>query len=189
MDSFYTNEELKIFGFKEIGENVFISRKASIYSPNKISIGNNVRIDDFCILSGNIKIGNYVHISAFCALYGKYGIEISDYCGCSPRCILFSASDDFSGEYMVSPMVDDKYTKVSGGPIKMEKYSQLGANSIVMPNITISEGAATGTFTFINKNLDLWKIYIGIPVKYYSDRKQNIKELSYKFENEKKTHK
>ena len=63
-NSFYKKDELKKLGLKHYGNNVLISRKCSIYSPEKISIGNNVRIDDYCILSGNITIKNYVHISA-----------------------------------------------------------------------------------------------------------------------------
>lgn len=54
--SFYTHDELAEIGFKSCGKNVLISRKASIYSPAKIEIGDNVRIDDFCILSGVIFI-------------------------------------------------------------------------------------------------------------------------------------
>ena len=46
MNSFYTRPELEQIGFASIGEDVFVSRKASIYSPSKISIGNKVRIDD-----------------------------------------------------------------------------------------------------------------------------------------------
>ncbi len=48
---FYTRKELERIGFKSIGENVLISDKTSIYSPQNISIGNNVRIDDYCVLS------------------------------------------------------------------------------------------------------------------------------------------
>ena len=48
---FYTREQLEKIGFKSIGENVLISDKTSIYSPQNISIGNNVRIDDYCVLS------------------------------------------------------------------------------------------------------------------------------------------
>ena len=73
--SFLSSEELKNFGFKAIGTNVFISRKVSIYSPQSISIGNNVRVDDFCILSGNITLGSYIHISAYTALYGRNGAD------------------------------------------------------------------------------------------------------------------
>ncbi|EAO54015.1 O-acetyltransferase (cell wall biosynthesis) [Bacillus thuringiensis serovar israelensis ATCC 35646] len=64
MNSFYSQEELKKIGFLSVGKNVLISKKASIYNPGAISIGNHVRIDDFCILSGKITIGSYSHISA-----------------------------------------------------------------------------------------------------------------------------
>lgn len=81
MDSFYSRSELEHIGFATIGKNVLLSRKASIYSPAMISIGDNVRIDDFCILSGCIGIGSQVHISAYVALYGGMGITIEDYSG------------------------------------------------------------------------------------------------------------
>ena len=45
--SFYSESELKRLGFKSVGKNVLLSRKSSIYLPEKITIGNNVRIDDF----------------------------------------------------------------------------------------------------------------------------------------------
>ncbi|MBM3059473.1 dTDP-4-amino-4,6-dideoxy-D-glucose acetyltransferase VioB, partial [Escherichia coli] len=43
--------QLKEMGFKSVGENVKISDKASFYGCDNISIGNNVRIDDFCVFS------------------------------------------------------------------------------------------------------------------------------------------
>lgn len=180
MNSFYTIEELKLIGLKEIGEDVKISKKASIYSPNKIKIGNHVRIDDFCILSGKIEIGNYVHIAAYTALYGKYGIKINDFCGCSARCTIYSATDDFSGEAMISPMVPEELTNVIGGKITLEKYVQLGANVVVMPNITIKEGTAVGAMSFINKDLEAWSIYAGMPSKKIKDRSKELITLSEK---------
>lgn len=48
---FYSREQLEKIGFKVLGENVLISDKTSIYSPENISIGNDVRVDDFSILS------------------------------------------------------------------------------------------------------------------------------------------
>ena len=56
MNNFYDAQELKEFGFAKVGINVLISRKASIYGAKNMSIGSNVRIDDFCILSGKITI-------------------------------------------------------------------------------------------------------------------------------------
>lgn len=178
MSNFYTIDELKKLGIKQIGNNVLISKKASIYSPETIRIGNNVRIDDFCILSGDIEIGDYVHISAYVALYGKFGIKINDFCGCSARCTIYSATDDFSGEYMVGPLLPKDLTNVTGGKVILEKYVQLGANTVVMPNLTIREGTSVGAMSFVNKSLDEWGIYVGIPCKKIKQRKDNIINLS-----------
>ena len=56
LDSFYTRYELNQLELASFGENVLISRKVSIYGAERIRIGDNVRIDDFCILSGKITL-------------------------------------------------------------------------------------------------------------------------------------
>lgn len=181
-NSFYSPAELEKFKFKKIGDNVLISRKASIYSPQNIEIGDNVRIDDFCLLSGNISIGNYVHISAYTSLYGGGLIKIGNYCGCSPYCCLLSASDDFSGEYMVGAVIDDTYKHVDRGVIILEDYTQLGAGTIVLPNITVKQGSVTGARTLINKNIDSWGIYVGTPCKFLKKRSKKLLEKVKKYE-------
>ena len=74
--SFYTNDELLDLGFQCVGSHVLISRKASLYGTKGMQIGDNVRIDDFCILSGEITLGSNIHIGAYSALYGSMGIEL-----------------------------------------------------------------------------------------------------------------
>ena len=167
---FYKREDLYKLGLKDVGENVLISKKCSIYSPENISIGNNVRIDDFCILSGHIKLHDHIHISAFCALYGQMGIEIESYSGLSPRTSVFSAMDDFSGNSLINPMIDKELTNVTGGLVHLKRFTQMGANTIVFPNTTIHEGAVTGAFTLVNTNLESWTINIGIPSRILKNR-------------------
>ena len=174
MNSFYSDSELRNIGFKYVGANVLISRKCSIYSPESISIGNNVRIDDFSILSGNITIGSNVHISAYSALYGANGIVLEDYTGISPRCTIFSAMDDFGGDFLIGPVHPRQLTNVTGGVEKIKKYSQLGANTIVFPTITIEEGAVTGSLTLVNSNLEPWTINVGIPAHKIKMRKRGL---------------
>jgi galactoside O-acetyltransferase len=176
-NSFYFREELNKLGFKHIGTNVLISRFARFYGVDQIEIGNHVRIDDFCILSGDIKLGNHIHISAYSALYGKFGIEMEDYSGLSPRCTVFSASDDFSGDFLIGPMINPKFTNVQGGRVQIGKYSQLGCNCVVLPDITIYEGVAVGAMSLITKDLPSWKIYKGIPAKYLKDRSKKLLEF------------
>ena len=174
MNSFYSIEELHSLGLKSFGENVFISRKASFYGIENMILGSNVRIDDFCILSGNIKLGSFVHISAYCALYGVNGIELEDYTGLSPRCTVYSASDDFSGDFLISPMVEKKFTNVTGGKVTIKSFSQIGASCVVMPSVTIEEGVAVGAMSLVLKDLSGWAIYVGIPAKKIKDRTKKL---------------
>lgn len=175
--SFYTEEELQNLGFKSIGKDCMISRKASLYGTDKMSIGNNVRIDDFCILSGNITLGSNIHISAYVALYGSMGIEMEDYTGISPHSTIFSAMDDFSGNYLIGPIHPEEYTNVTGGKVIVKRFSQIGANSVIFPNLTIAEGAVVGAMSMVRKDLKPWTIYIGIPVKKLKERSRNMLNL------------
>lgn len=174
MNSFYSHQELENIGFKKFGTNVLISRKVSLYAPENITIGNHVRIDDFCILSGHITLGSHIHISAYCGLYGSYGIEMEDYTGLSPRCTVFSASDDFSGNYLISPMVDVQFTNVTGGKVLIKRYSQVGAGCVILPNLIIEEGVAVGAMSLVNKTLLEWSIYAGVPSRKIKDRERGL---------------
>lgn len=180
MNNYYSEEELLLMGFKKVGKKVLISKKSSLYSVEKISIGNNVRIDDFCILSGNITIKNNVHISAYTALYGGGAIEIGNYCGCSPRCTLLSASDDFSGNFMVGPMIPEKFTNVCRGKITLKDFTQIGSNTVILPNVVIEEGVAVGSLSLVKNDLEAWGIYAGIPAKKIKNREKNILNLKKK---------
>lgn len=180
MDSFYSEQELKKIGFKSFGTNVKISRKASIYGASSISIGNNVRLDDFCILSGKIELGSHIHISAFCALYGALGIKLEDYSGLSPRTTIFSAMDDFSGNYLIGPIHDNNKINVTGGLVHISQFSQIGAGCIIFPNIHIGEGVVVGSMSLVNKSLEPWGIYVGIPCKKIKERGRKLLSLEEK---------
>ena len=158
--SFYSEKELKKFGFKNIGENVLISKKASFYGEQNISFANNIRIDDFCILSGKIKIGNYVHIAAGSVLIGSNkGITFDDFAGCSHYVCIYAVTDTYSGYCLTNPTIPNNYRKVIQGTVYIEKYVIIGAGSIILPSVRIREGAAIGALSLVDKSTDAWKIY------------------------------
>ena len=99
MSNFYEEKELQNLGFKFIGENCKISKLSSFYNKKNISIGNNTRIDDFCVISageGGIIIGNNTHISTHVTICGKSSIKIGDYCCASFKSTISSNCDDFT---------------------------------------------------------------------------------------------
>lgn len=181
MNSFYTDLELKEIGFKDFGEKVKISKKASIYNPEKMIIGDNVRIDDFCILSGEIILGSHIHIAAGVYLFGAYGIEIDNFSAISSKSTIYSATDNYDGSCFTSPQFDCKYRDVIGKKVHLEKHVILGASVTVLPGLVIGEGAAVGASSLILKSLEPWGIYAGVPAKRVKDRKKDLLELEKKF--------
>jgi dTDP-4-amino-4,6-dideoxy-D-glucose acyltransferase len=182
--SFYTDNELKEIGFRKLGREVYISRKASIYKPESISLGNNIRIDDFCILSGGIgiELGSYIHLGAYSALFGGAGILLEDFSGLSARVTIYSESDDFSGLSMTNPLIPDDYkTRFNKGKVILRKHVIVGVNSTILPGLVLEEGSAIGAHSLVSKNCDSWSIYFGVPAKKIKNRKQKILELEQNF--------
>lgn len=177
---FLNRDALEKIGFKSIGKNVLVSDKCSIYNPEKISIGDNVRIDDFCILSGDIQLGNYIHIAAYSALFGGGGIVMEDFSGLSSRGTVYSVSDDYSGEFLTNPMIPEKYRKVQSEKVVFEKHSLVGAGSIVLPGVILKVGTSVGANSVVIKSTDEWSIYAGTPAKRLKARKMNLLELEKK---------
>ncbi len=175
MSSFYTEEELREIGFKKVGKNVLISKKASIYGASEISIGNNTRIDDFVILSGNITIGNNVHIAVQASLFaGESGIILEDFVGISSRTVVYAESDDYSGEAMTNPTVPDEYRNIICGKVVLKRHALVGTGSTILPGVTIEEGTSVGSMSLVNKSLDEWGMYVGVPCKKIRDRSKRI---------------
>lgn len=174
MNSFYNEEDLQRMGFKSVGREVRISRKASFYGIEAISIGDNVRIDDFCILSGKISLHSHIHISAYCALYGSMGIEVEDYSGISPRCTLFSAMDDFGGDYLIGPIHPENTIHITGGKILLKRYTQIGSGCTVFPNVILEEGSVIGAMSLVTRSVPAWTISVGIPAHVISNRKKGL---------------
>lgn len=177
--SFYNEEELATLGLKSYGKGVLISRNVCLYGADRISIGDNVRIDDFCILCGDVSIGSHIHIAPYCVFYGQFGIRMEDYSGLSAGVKIYSAIDDFSGEYAIGPMIDESKRKLTTGLVTIGRYVQVGAGSIIFPDVTIAEGTAIGAMSLVKHSLPEWGIYAGIPVRYLKARNKNLINLLY----------
>lgn len=173
-------EQLKKIGLKFLGKNVKISDKASFWNPENISIGDNSRIDDFCVLSsgeGGIEIGKNVHIAVYTSLIGKEKITLENFCNVSSRVALYSSNDDYSGEFMTNPTINEKFTNVTHGPITIKKHAIIGSGSIILPNITIGIGACVGALTLIKDSCKDFGVYAGTPAKYIKQRSEKLLEL------------
>lgn len=133
-----------------------ISPKASIYGD--VFVDESSRVDDFAILSGKITIGKNVHISCHASIIGDVIIE--DFCALSGGARIYAKSDDYSGEWMTNPTVPTEFTNVDECPVTVSKHSIIGANSVILPGVTIGEGAAIGAGSVISKDVEPWTIVV-----------------------------
>ncbi|RKJ89864.1 acyltransferase [Aeromonas veronii] len=175
--AYLTDAQLAAMGFASLGGNVLISDKASIYGANRIRIGNNVRIDDFCVLSageGGIEIGSYVHIAVFALLIGAGKITISDFAGISSRVSIYSSNDDYSGRYLTNPTVPSQYTNVTHKEVTLGRHVIIGSGSVVLPGVTLHDGVAIGSLSMITKDCEAFGVYLGAPAKKIKNRKRDL---------------
>lgn len=180
---FLSQDQLQSVGFASLGENVLVSEKSSIYRPDKISIGSNVRIDDFCVISAGdcgIQIGNYIHIAVFSSLIGKGSITLHDFTNISSRVSIYSSNDDYSGEHMTNPMVPCKYTGVTHEDVVIGKHVIVGSGSIVLPGVSLEEGVTVGALSLVNKGCSSFGIYAGVPARKIGERKKCLLDLEMK---------
>lgn len=182
-DSFYSLNELAELGIKKMGKNLKISKKTSLYKCEMMEFGDNVRIDDFCILSGKLVFGNHVYIACFCLLSGsEEGIIFDDFTTFAFRVTAFTKSDDYSGETLTNPTIPDKYRhKMGKEKILVGKHAIVGASSIILPGAHISEGVSVGAASFITKPTEPWGIYVGIPAKRVKERRKELLEQENAF--------
>lgn len=179
--SYYTRLELEKIGFKFIGKDVKISRKASFYNASNICIGDYSRVDDFCVLSaggGGITIGRYVHIAVYSSLIGEGSITMKDYSCLSSKCSVYSSNDDYSGEYMSNPTLPKHLTNVESENVLIKEHSLVGSGSIVLPGCTIEENVSVGALSLVKTSLQSGYIYAGNPLKCIRTRSKNCIELA-----------
>ncbi|WP_019674736.1 acyltransferase [Arsukibacterium perlucidum] len=180
--AYLTQTQLEALGFKSLGKNVRISDKAAIYNPDQISIGDNSRIDDFCIVSGRVSIGCYCHITPMCLVAGGIpGITLEDFCTLAYGVKIFSQSDDYSGSTMVNSLIPKKFKNELFAPVLLARQTIVGAGATIMPGVTLAEGCAVGAMSLVTKSTQPWGIYTGIPANRLKDRKRDLLALEQQF--------
>jgi galactoside O-acetyltransferase len=178
--AYLDSNQLASLGLKSFGQDVKISEWARLYNPANIIIGNNVRIDDFCILSagdGGIELGSHIHIGAYSSIIGNELIVISDYCGLSSRVSIYSSSDDYSGQYLTNPVVPGYLTNVKHAPVQIAPHCIIGCGSVILPGVMIQKGVAVGALSLVRSQLEEFNIYSGNPLRKISARSRELINL------------
>ena len=175
---------LEAMGFASLGSELHISDRATFYGCANIRIGDNVRIDDFCVLSagaGGIDIGNHIHIAVFTCLIGKGRITLADFCNLSSRVAIYSSSDDFSGATLTNPTIPDRFKSVLHDDVLIGRHVVIGTGSVVLPGVALEEGVAVGALSMVKSSCPPFGIYAGSPARRVGERERSLLALEQEF--------
>ena len=97
----------------------------------------------------NFTLGDKVEIGSFSVIDAKYGVEIQDIVKIGWNCTIMSNSS-----------IDGKK-----GKVVLEKNCNIGANSVVFPNVKIGRNAVIGANSLVNCDIPAEEVWIGSPAK------------------------
>jgi galactoside O-acetyltransferase len=181
---YWESDDLRALGFKQVGRNVRVARSCTLIGLEHISLGNEIRIDDYVSIiagCGFLELGDHIHIGAGCYLGCMAGVTMADFSGLSQGVKVYSASDDYSGQHLTNPTVPTKYRRVKTGAVSLGRHVIVGSGSVILPNVVIGEGASIGALSLVTKRLAPWGVYFGSPARRLKARSQKMLEFEEKF--------
>lgn len=107
------------------------------------SIGKDVFIGEDLIISDNLKDKNVI---------------IEDRVSISPRVTIVTASGP-------NLSIIRRFVNVINGCVWIKKDAWIGTGAIILPNITIGNGAVVGAGAVVTKNVQPYTVVVGVPAK------------------------
>ena len=160
--------------FDSMGKGCVIDVGVAFPSPKNICLSEFVYVDQYCQFispEGYIRIGKRCHIAQFCVILGHGDVEIEDFVGVASGTKIFSISEwPGNGMRLGGPMIPMGQRGFRKGKVIIEKDAFLGANSVIMPGITIGEGAVIGANSVVLQDVGPWSIVMGNPSRVVGTR-------------------
>lgn len=133
--------------FKKVGKNCLLDYKTFFRYPSRISIGDNVTINRECALYASYMVKNVE-------------IKIGNNVALSPHVRIFTATHDYS-----TLDLDDIAASVI-----IEDFAWIGGGAIILPGVTIGEGAVIGAGSIVSKNIPPYCVAVGNPARVIKSR-------------------
>lgn len=133
----------------------------------KIKIGTGSCIHRKCMFFhvGNFLMGTNSVINFGCYLDNRRGIRIGNNVGIAHNTRIYTLGHD----------INSPYFETKGAPVTIEDNVFIFSNALIMPGVTIHEGAIVLSGSVVTKDVDAYTVVGGNPAKYIKDRQRNIK--------------
>ena len=137
-----------------------------------IKIGIESSIHMGCFITGsNIEIGNNTVINRRTYLDGRASLKIGNNVNISHQTLIQTMTHDPQNCDFV----------VLCKPVIIEDHVWIGTRAIILPGVTIGEGAVIGAGAVVTKNIPSYSIAAGNPAKVIKERSNNLSYTSRYF--------
>jgi len=155
------------FGFARVGEGTQIFELTRITSPERISLGSQVVVDDFVFLQGGagLDIGSYVHIASFASITGGGEGVIGACAGISAGARVFTGTDRVDGSGLIGPRIPPELRSVERLRTEVGPHALIGANAVVLPGVVVGAGAVIGAGAVVTSDVEPWTVNVGAPAR------------------------
>lgn len=152
-----------------------------ILKPEMVKIAKTARVDSFCKIEGGkgVSIGEFVHIASFSHLnVGGGRVIFEDHSCCSSHCSVGGGSPDWSYLY-ISAAEPDEHKHTLHYLTRICSYAILFMGVIVVPGVTVGEGAIVKPGSVVTENVPEWSIVAGNPAVRVGTRKIRLENENH----------
>lgn len=169
--------------FTECGADVTICEPVSILRPEVVVLKSRILISEFAQLAGGqgLYIGSFVHVAAHVSIGGGGYCLLEDFVGVCAGTRLITGTDLIDGTGLPGPTIPPELRSFTRSFVHCGKHVFLGTNSVILPGVTIGEGAVVASGSVVTKDLEPWGVYVGSPARRVKARPRGkIAELEEK---------
>jgi acetyltransferase-like isoleucine patch superfamily enzyme len=178
---------------KKVGKGAIIGRSVVLRHPRKITLGDHVTIDDYCLIDARgsgedgvvlesevilnrncslkaktapIRLGKRTSIGEYSSITSLEGVAFGEAVLTGGGC--YFSSGNYAFDDPKAPIMDQGV--FSKGPIKVGSKSYFGARSSVVGGVAIGEGAVIGACSLVIKDVEPGSVVAGVPAKVIKRR-------------------
>ena len=190
---FYLRKKLYPALFNKVGRGLIIGRNVVIRHPHKIKLGNNITIDENCLIdargagseglilednvivnrnciiqakAGPIRLGKRTSIGSNSVIVSMDGVEVGEAVLIAGGCYI-SAGSYYYDDSNIAVMDQGVYTK---GPIIISTKAWLGTRVTVLDGVTIGVSAVVGSGSVVVRDVPPAAIVVGVPARVIKKR-------------------
>lgn len=131
----------------------------------RVGVGSSIHRGARWYSASGVRIGEFSTIGNDAFLDGRYGLELGDNVTLGGDVSIFTAEHD-----PMSPTF-----AVSGAPVRIGSYAYVATRSVVLPGVTVGEGAVVAAGAVVAKDVAPYTIVGGVPARVIGERHSELR--------------